>query len=208
MSITYPLSIPRMADIRSIEFSAMDQVAVTNSTYSFNRQAVNWGGQRWLAKVQLVPMTQARARAWISFLTKLKGREKEFYLGDYAQQTIRGTASTAPGTPVVDGGSQTGNELAIDGCPELASDYLKEGDYFSLGSGTNKRLYMNLEDVNIDSGGSAVLDIYPDLQVTPSDNDPLDVSSAEGVFVLADNKRDWGFSGNTYKIKFEAVSVV
>lgn len=208
MAITYPLSIPRQQDIRAITFTAVDQVAMSESIYSFDTQHVALGGQRWEAQVELVPMTQARARAWISFLTKLKGSLYTFYLGDYSQQSVRGSASTTPGTPLVDGASQTGAELAIDGCPELATGYLLEGDYISLGTSTSKRLYMVLEDVNIDSGGSAVLDIYPNLQVTPGDNDAVTVSGAEGVFRLNGNPRTWSFQNNTYQISFNAVSDV
>jgi hypothetical protein len=207
MAITYPISIPRQADIRSIEFTMMDQVASSQSIYSYDTQHVALGGQRWMARVDLVPMTQARARAWIAFFGKLKGPLNTFYLGDYAQQTVRGSAATAAGTPVVDGASQTGAELAIDGCPELATGYLLEGDYISLGTSTSKRLYMVLEDVNIDSGGSAVLDIYPSLQTTPADNDTVTIGG-EGVFRLLGKERSWRFQNNTYQISFECFSDV
>ena len=208
MAISYPISIPRQEDMRSIEFKTVDQVASSQSIFSLDTQHVALGGQRWVARVELVPMTQARARAWIAFLAKLKGPTGTFYLGDYSQQTVRGSASTTPGTPVVDGGSQTGSELAIDGCPELATGYLLEGDYISIGSGTSKRLYMVLEDVNIDSGGSAVLDIYPNIQGSPSDGASLDTTTPEGTFRLLGKERMWRFQNNTYQISFEAFSDV
>lgn len=204
MAIAYPISIPRQADIQSIKFSPMNNVAVTESVFSYKRQTVSHSGQRWMATVQLVPMTQARGRAWIAFLTKLKGVSNEFFLGDYSQQSIRGTGL---GTPLVDGVGQSGDELAIDGAPELETGWLLEGDYFSLGTSSSKRLYMVQQDVNIDSGGSAVIDVFPDLQVTPNTSDPLDLSSPEGVFVLMDNDPKWSFSRNLYSMSFDAVSI-
>jgi hypothetical protein len=132
-------------------------------------------------------MNRAQAEEWFSFLVKLNGQYGTFLLGD-PHSAPRGSASSTPGTPVVNGASQTGAELAIDGLPASATGYLKAGDYIQLGAGSTATLHKVLNDVNSNGSGEATLDIWPDLRSSPADDAAVVISNAVGVFRLAANE--------------------
>ena len=118
-------------------------------------------------------------------------------LGDPIGATPRGSASSAPGTPVVNGASQTGDTLSIDGLPASATGYLKAGDYIQLGSGTGAQLYKVLDDVDSNASGEADLTIWPDLRSSPADDATVVVSNAKGFIpiiycrVQLDDRHRW-----------------
>ena len=134
------------------------------------------------AEIELPPMTRDEAELWDAFFLKLNGMKGTFLFGDPAGATPRGSASSTPGTPVVMGVSQTGNELTIDGLPLSVNGYLKAGDYIQLGSSSTSKLHKVLDDVNTNGSGEATLTIWPNLRASPADNDPVVVSNAQGPF--------------------------
>lgn len=153
-------------------------VAVSRSPFSLISQVQQHAGEGWLLNVQLPPMTRADAAPWIAFLAKLRGKRGTFYYGSYLQGTIRGLGG---GTPLVNGASQSGYTLAVDGCTNSAG-FLKEGDFFSIDSS----LYMNLTDVSANGSGQCTLDIWPRLR-THADNTALDLTFPKGIFRLTEN---------------------
>ena len=148
-------------------------------------------------------MKRADAEEWISFLIKLKGSYGTFLLGDPSAITPRGTASSSPGTPVVNGGSQTGDQLVIDGATASQTGYLKAGDYIQLGSGASAKFHKVLEDTDTDGSGNATLTIFPDLRSSPADDATVVVTNAKGVFRLSDNLINWNVDeASVYGITF------
>ena len=151
-------------------------------------------------------MKRDDAEVWIAFFMKLYGSVGSFLLGDPNGATPRGSAATAAGTPVVNGASQTGNNLNIDGLPASATGYLKAGDYIQLGSGAAARLYKVLDDVNSNASGQATLTIWPDLRSSPADGASVAVSSAKGLFHLSTPVTDWQINNaGFYQITFGAI---
>lgn len=187
MAITYPLSLPTVINIRSITLTAKNSVGISTSPFTYTQQVYKHQGQRWQADVSLPPMTRAEAEEWFSFLVKLNGQFGTFLLGD-PHSAPRGSASSSAGTPVVNGASQTGSTLAIDGLPASATGYLKAGDYIQLGAGSTATLHKVLNDVDSNASGEATLDIWPDLRSSPADDATVVVSSAVGLFRLASNE--------------------
>ena len=106
-------------------------------------------------------------------------------IGDPDGQTARGVAT---GTPLVKGASQLGNSLITDGWTPSITNILRAHDYIQLSSGLTTNLHVNLNDVNSDGAGDATLDIWPDLRISPLDNDPIIVTSAKGIFRLLSNE--------------------
>ena len=189
MAISYPLSTPTNETIQRVSFFARNTVAVSQSPFTYAQQVHKWQGQRWEADVTLPPMKRADAEEWISFLIKLKGSYGTFLLGDPSAVTPRGTASSSPGTPVVNGASQTG--------------YLKAGDYIQLGSGASAKFHKVLEDTDTDGSGNATLTIFPDLRSSPADDATVVVTNAKGVFRLSDNLINWNVDeASVYGITF------
>lgn len=202
MAITYPLSLPTNKGIARIRLTANDVVGVSQSPFSAAQQVYKYTGQFWEAEVSLPPMKRADAEYWISFLLKLNGPYGTFLLGDPNGGTARGTAT---GTPLVNGGSQTGNELITDGWSVGVTGILKAGDYIQLGTGSSARLHKVLDDVNSDGSGNATLTLWPDLRSAPADNAPITVSNAKGLFRLTSNAQSFNIDEATfYGITFAA----
>tara|TARA_R100000231_G_scaffold2990_2_gene5489 strand:+ start:1252 stop:1881 length:630 start_codon:yes stop_codon:yes gene_type:complete len=206
MAITYPLSTPTNKTIASITLVARNVIGVSTSPFNFKQQVYQYSGQRWEADITLPRMAREDAEQWVAFLMSLYGQKGTFLLGDPLGGTARGSASTAAGTPVVNGASQTGGTLNIDGLPASATGYLKAGDYIQLGSAATSQLYKVLADADSNGSGEASLDIYPNLRSSPADGATVVVSNAKGLFRLASNETSWNINNLAfYGITFGAV---
>ena len=206
MAITYPLSTPTNKTIASITLVARNVIGVSTSPFNFKQQVYQYSGQRWEADITLPRMAREDAEQWVAFLMSLYGQKGTFLLGDPLGGTARGSASTAAGTPVVNGASQTGGTLNIDGLPASATGYLKAGDYIQLGSAATSQLYKVLADADSNGSGEASLDIYPNLRSSSADGATVVVSNAKGLFRLASNETSWNINNLAfYGITFGAV---
>jgi hypothetical protein len=209
MAESYPLTLPTQTGVAQVEFTATNVVAITESPFTLTQQVIKHAGERWSAVVTIPPVKRADAEYWNSFFLRLRGKFGTFLLGDPAASSPRGSASSAPGTPLVKGGSQTGNELEIDGAPNSATGYLLAGDYLQLGSGSTARLYKVLQDVNTNASGEATLNLWPDLRSSPSDNSAVIFTNPRGVFRLAQNDATWSVNNaGLYSISFAAMEAL
>lgn len=209
MAESYPLSFPTTKGIQSVRFTARSVIGVSTSPFNFKQQVYRHQGERFEADVQLPPMTRAEAEAFNAFRLRLRGQFGTFLLGDPAASTPRGTASSNAGTPLVNGASQTGDSLDIDGLPTSETGYLLAGDYIQLGSAASSQLYKVLEDVDTNASGEATLNIYPALRSSPSDDASVLVSNCKGVFRLATNEMGWDINeAQIYGIVIPAVEAL
>lgn len=208
MAITYPLSYPTTG-IASVNLIARNSTSISQSPFTYAQQVQKNTGQRWEADITLPPMVRADAEKWITFFMKMEGSFGTFLLGDPNAATPRGSAATTAGTPVVNGASQTGNELAIDGLPISATGYLLAGDYIQLGSGLASELYKVLDDVDTNASGEATLTLWPRLRTIPSDGATVVVSNAKGLFRVSTPTTDWSISNSGfYSISFGAIEAI
>jgi hypothetical protein len=191
MAESYPLDFPTVVKPSGVRFTAQSVVGISTSPFSFKQQVFRHPGERFQAEIQFPPMTRAQAEEFNAFRLRLRGKFGTFLLGDPAGATPRGTAAATPGTPVVNGGSQTGDSLDIDGLPLNETGYLKAGDYIQLGTGATSQLHKVLEDVDSNGDGEATLNIYPGLRSSPADDATVVVSNAKGVFRLTSNEMAW-----------------
>ena len=208
MAITYPLAFPTTG-VSSVRLMARNVVGSTLSPFNLKQQVVRHQGARWEADITLPPQKRAEAEVWISFFMKLYGPYGTFLLGDPNAATPRGSAGTTPGTPVVNGPSQTGNERDIDGLPTSVTGYLKAGDYIQLGTGTDTQLYKVLDDVDTNASGEGTLTVWPDLRTSPTDGSAVTVSNARGLFRLNTSTKDWNIdAAGLYSMSFGVVESV
>jgi hypothetical protein len=207
MAITYPLSLPVATKvIQSIELRAINAVAYSRSPFTFTGQAFAYPGQMWQADITLPPMKRADAEQWVAWLLSLRGQLGTFLLGDPNGATARGAAT---GTPLVNGASQTGGSLVIDGAATSVTGWLKAGDYIQLGSNGSSTLHKVLADVNSDGSGNVTLDIWPHIRTAPADNATVTVSSAKGLFRLSSNEQAWSVNeAAIYGMTFGAMESV
>jgi hypothetical protein len=208
MAISYPLNTPTNIGIANITLMAENAVAISQSPFTFQQQIVAHPGQRWAASISLPPMRRVDAENWVAFLLSLKGQVGTFLLGDPNCFNAQGSARTTPGTPLVNGASQTGDTLTIDGLPTSVTGYLLPGDYIQLGSGSAAQLYKVLTQVDT-SGGAATLDIWPNLRSSPADNAAVVVANTKGKFRLKDNITQWNINEiSSYGITFDCVEAI
>lgn len=202
MAIVYPLSLPSVKDFAEISMRLRTVVGSAVSPFTLQEQVQVHPGQIWEAECTLPPMERPDAEEWLAFLLALNGKEGTFLMGDPKGGTPRGTAL---GSPLVNGASQTGNELITDGWTGNQTSLLLKGDYFQLGSGGASRLYKVVEDEVSDGSGNSTLTFQPRLRSSPANNDPITVTDAKGLFRLATNEMVWTVRDIvTYGIAFPA----
>lgn len=206
MAISYPLSLPNVTSFQSARMTARSVVGVTKSPFTGAQQVQKHQGQWWEFDCKLHPMIRVEAEKWISFIISLNGMQGTFLLGDPLGATARGVAS---GTPLVKGGSQTGNSLITDGWTTSQTGILKAGDYFQLGTGASSKLYKVLADANSNGSGDATFDIWPSINTAVADDLALTVSSAKGLFRLSSNEMGFDLKlAQQYGIAFSAIEVI
>ena len=173
------------------------------SPFTFEQQTYAHQGEMWLWNVQYGEMNRSDAAALVALLVALNGREGTFTMGDPMGATPLGTWG---GTPLVNGGSQTGKTLVCDGFTAGAT--VKGGDYFQLSTGSTTHLHMLTADGTANGSGQLTLDFWPRLRSSPADNDALTKSSAVGLFRLVNNDRRWSISDVRYGLSFDAMEVL
>tara|TARA_R100000697_G_scaffold28462_1_gene37605 strand:- start:489 stop:1109 length:621 start_codon:yes stop_codon:yes gene_type:complete len=206
MAITYPLTLPSHTGIQNITLRAVNTVGMSMSPFTYQQQTVAHAGQRWECDITLPAMNRADAEQWVAFLVSLRGRFGTFTLGDPVGATPRGSAG---GTPLVNGASQTGGTLNIDGCTASQTGWLKAGDYIQLGTAGSATLHKVLADADSNGSGEVSLDIWPFIRTAPSDNATVVVTNTIGRFRLADNEQNWNIRETAlYGITFGGVEAI
>tara|TARA_Y100000114_G_scaffold64448_1_gene59023 strand:+ start:777 stop:1400 length:624 start_codon:yes stop_codon:yes gene_type:complete len=206
MAISYPLTLPSHVKPSSITFRAVNTVGMSMSPFTYQQQVIAHAGQRWECDVTLPAMSRADAEQWVAFLVSLRGRFGTFTLGDPVSASPRGSAG---GTPLVNGASQTGVTLNIDGCTASQTGWLKAGDYIQLGTGGSATLHKVLADADSNGSGEVSLDLWPFIRTAPSDNASVVVTNTVGQFRLASNEQNWNINeASIYGITFGAVEAI
>jgi 3D (Asp-Asp-Asp) domain-containing protein len=195
------LTLPTATGIVTQNFSLTRAVAVTTSPFTFQTQVHQHQGEFWRTVISLPPMLRANANIWLSFLLQLRGRRGTFKIGDQDAKTITGAAT---GTIRVNGASQTGNQVALDGFANSTSNVFKAGDYIQIGS----YLYMVIEDVSSNASGEADVKIEPALRSsleTIADDTTVIYSNTTTIMRLDTNELGWQTDKvSKYGISFSA----
>lgn len=203
---TYPISFPSHTGVRNIDLRAINAVIYEMSPFTFVGQAQASSGQMWQADVSLPPMKRADAEQWIAWLVSLRGQYGTFNMGDPIGCASRGAGG---GTPRVNGASQTGEELIIDGCTANVTGWLKAGDYVQLGAAGTATLHKVLADVDTNASGQTTLSLWPHIRSAPADNATVVISNTVGRWRLSTNETAWSVNEMAiYGITFSAMEAV
>lgn len=194
MALSYPLATPTSIGIESIEFRAVNAVAVSQSLFTYKQQIISYGGQKWEASVSIPSVHRDKAAQWKAMLVGLKGSTGTFLLGDPDYATPQGTVSSC---------ALTGS-AGEDSASVVMTGTLKAGDYIQLGSGSTAKLHQVL----LDQSGDGTLQIWPSLRSTYTSATVV-FNSPKGVFRLSNNVTSWSINNaSIYGISFEAVEAV
>lgn len=161
-------SLPSTPGFNAVDWRLKDGREMTRSELTGSGLIVDRGAEYWTAKLVLPPMTADEAAPWEAAF--MRAKTEPFYLGPQlrSQPFTYRDAGTAPGTPLVDGGSQTGTTLSTDGW--TVGFVIKAGDYVSFSNGTFEELHMVVEDVTVDEVGQADLVLEPPIKISPANN--------------------------------------
>lgn len=194
MAINYPLALPTVTGVRSIELQATNAVAVSRSPFTFASQVHAYSGQMWSASLTLPPMKLTEARQWTAWLTSLRGQYGSFLLGDTSCSQIGGTATSATVTGVAGD-----NTISV-----TMTGTILAGDMIQIGTSSDATLHKVLVDQN----GTGNLEIWPALR-TDRTAVALTLTDARGVFRLASNDVAWSVDeASIYGISFSAVEKI
>ena len=202
---SYPLTLPTATGIKTQNWKLERIVAVTESPFTNQQQVFEHDGAQWSATMTLPPMKKDNASIWLAFFLSLRGRRGTFKLGDQDKKTIQGTAT---GTILVNGASQTGNQVALDGFANSTNNVFKAGDYIQI----NSYLYMVIEDVNSNGSGEANVKIEPALRSgieTINDDTTVLYSNTTTIMRLDTNEFNWDTNQvSVYGISFACSEVL
>lgn len=170
--ITFPDYTKIAAPLDFIRGSAVSR---SRSPYTFRSQVSAHAGKQWIASVSVLPMPEADLRAFDAFFSNLNGPENTFLLGP--QRTRGGTGG---GSILVNGATETGSTINVDGMTLSESGVLLAGDFCSI----ENRLYGVKSQLDADGSGEGVLSLWPNVRVAPADNATVVTSVPMGEFRL------------------------
>ena len=174
----YPAVIPNES---TVDFTSNTQIFISPINGAI--QSLDRGGERLTFKLAHRNLKDADRAVMMAFAVKLNGQQHRVSLYNHAENN-RGAFG---GTPLVAGASQTGLSLNIDGCSNNITNWIREGDWFSV----NDELKLCTADASSDGAGLATIAFTPRLRTSPSDNDPLTTTAGTGTFILANNAVSW-----------------
>ncbi len=195
---SFPLAFPS-TPVRGITLRPRKVVGVNTSPGSLVSQVYEWPGERWEAEVSFPPLARAAAENLVAWLISLRGGVGSFLMGDPAGAVPRGAAASNAGTPQVDGAQLAlARVLNIKTGLGATANWLRAGDWISLGTGSARRLHKVLADAALDSSGKATLDIWPALRANVANNATVYVSSATGRFMLGGGAVDYAIDAASH----------
>lgn len=209
--LSWPAGLP---EPKSAEFWLQANTQQHTSPLSRDVQSLEMPGARWRAELTFPPLKESQWRIFTSFIARLRGAAGRFYYyPPYPSRTPRGDPS---GTPLVNGGGQTGSTLDTDGwTPDTV--VFEVGDYFAFDNAAGGReLKIVREDATSDSGGTgyfapryfapryfapryfgggggggisgaATLTFDPPIRSSPLNNQAIIVTDPSCIFMLADD---------------------
>ena len=196
---SYPLTLPTVTGIKTQNWGLTRVVALTESPFTNQQQVYEHDGAQWKGTLTLPPMKKNNAAVWLAFFTSLRGVRGTFKIGDQDRKTIQGVAT---GTIRVNGASQVGNEVALDGFAVSTSNVFKAGDYIQI----NSYLYMVTDDVNSNGSGEATVYVEPSLRSgieTINDGNTVIYTNTTTLMRLDTNELNWDTNKvSTYGISF------
>lgn len=194
-------SIPTTVGFSSVEFGLENNNQVFESPLSSSIQVTELTGARWYATFNLPPMKKENALEYIGFLQRLQGRVHSFFGYDANHRSPSGTI--AGSTLLVDGASQTGTSLNLDGGAN-STLVLKAGDFFSV----NNELKMVTADATTDGSGDVTVNFVPSLRSSPSDNAVITTTNPVCAMKLTGDSTTYSINTSSiYGISFSGLEV-
>lgn len=175
-----PLTMPTTKPTQT-EWSIVSNARQFVSPLTGAIQTIQRTGNRWSVTLTYENLFDSERAVMQGFLSQLTATANNFFLEDHSY-TRRADGT---GTPLVNGASQTGNQIITDGWSS-GTYAMRIGDFFEV----NGELKMAVADSTI-SAGAATIDFVPELRASPSDNAAITVTNPKGKFRLTSPVTTW-----------------
>lgn len=154
-------------------------------------QTIDRGGAKWAATYVFANKREDDRGELLGLISVLRGQANRIRLPIFDNPKRGGYG----GTPLVNGGSQTGNTLNIDGLTNKAN-WIRAGDYFSVVVNGEHELKMCTADATSSGGAISGLEFEPPLRAAPANNAVIYVEDGggdvpEGIFLLEGSNAGW-----------------
>lgn len=166
-----------------LEYIFVDLVAANENPFTGQQQVQSWGAGWMEWGVTLPALHITAAVQWAAWLASLQGQTNIFQLGDPMHQSPFGTGA---GSPVVNGGGQTGFTLSTRGWTG-GGNVMQAGDWIQIGY----RLYQVTANA---TGATPTLSIWPQIRESPADGAAITVTNTQGVWRLKESVRKFSVS--------------
>ncbi len=173
-----PSIIPTEVSLGIEDFARMQQSPFTGAI-----QTVTRGVSRLRISLTFRNLSDNDRKEMIAWVAKLSNREHRFQTRDWGN-VQRGNYG---GTPRVKGAGQTGNVLIVDGCTPSVSNWISAGDQFQVQQQLKICTFTDATNV----AGEVAIQFAPPLHQSPPDNEPLEVTTPLGLFMLDGTTMDW-----------------
>lgn len=184
MAITYPVDFPVSFGYSTFSIGLKRVVAVSESVFTLQQKVQVHQGEAWEIQGTIDLLNREQAEEYNAWLLSLNGREGTFTTIIPGSETPRGVAT---GTPLINGASQTGQDIDTDGWSPSVTGILKAGDFVQVGTGLNTKLHKQLVDADSNASGEVTLTLAPEVRVAYSDNETIIVNNCKGLFRLNTN---------------------
>ena len=157
-----------------------------------SQQVVDRGGLHWLATYTYTEARSADRGELLGTIASLRGQAHRLIVPVYDNEA----GGAYGGTPLVNGASQTGSTLNINGCSTSITNWIRKGDYFSVDVNGVHELKMATANSDSDGSGNVTLSFEPRLRFSPLDNAVIYVQDGvlprpRGVFMLTEPEQNW-----------------
>lgn len=163
---------------------------VFESPLSGTVQTIDRGGLHWVITYTYTELRGDPRAEMMGMVAALRGQANRLRVPVY-DNPKRGTYG---GTPLVNGGSQTGSSIILDGAGTV-TDWIKRGDYFSIDVNGEHELKIATADAS-SSGGAITINFEPRLRFSPLNNAAVYVEDGvlakpQGVFYFSNPENNW-----------------
>lgn len=178
------ITIPSSPAFTQSDWGIKRKAVISESPFTGAQQVQQYDKAQWYCTLTLPPMLRAQASAWLAFFLKCEGRKNTFLLNDPDAKSVNGTATSCS---VASGSSIGATNVQLN----IASGKtINSGSYLQLGTGSDSRLYMVVDD-NTQSGSNTQVAIQPPLKDAITTSTSAIISSAKGNFRMDSNDMSW-----------------
>ncbi len=170
------------------------------TTLSGVSQVTSFADKRWSAQLSVNPQFESQLRAWSLAIDQLSD------LGNVLALTppyYEGPSTGYSGAgPLVNGASQTGLSLAVDGVSPSTA-ILSAGDFISfdvtspLGN-SNRQLIKAAANVTSNGSGQATIQLVTPIRQSPADNAAVNISTPSAYFGFSSPKSTVDYQPGKY----------